>query len=101
MDSVSKSKKVLLALVYPLLIQIAGAYLMMIGDSAASGGPFAGILILVMLMVTAPLTLIVNSIVLLSQQQEQHWYFKRGMVLPLVFLVAYFVYFAGIWDALF
>lgn len=101
MDSVSKSQKVLLALVYPLLIQIAGAYLMMIGDSAASGGPFAGILILVMLMVTAPLTLIVNSITLMPKDQARSWYFKRGMVLPLIFILAYFIYFAGIWDAIF
>ncbi|NKB33073.1 MAG: hypothetical protein GKR91_08250 [Pseudomonadales bacterium] len=98
---VSKTQKFLLAVVYPLLVQSVGAVMMMAGNSAASGGPFAGILILVLFMGTAPITLIVNSIALLPQDQEKAWYFKRGMILPGIFLTAYFIYFAGIWDMFF
>jgi len=99
--SVGKFQKFLLALVYPLLIQTVGAFFMMVADSPASGGPFAGTLILILYMGTAPLTVIVNSITLLPQTQSSAWYFKRGMIVPLQCLSAYFIYFSGIWDMIF
>ncbi|MDA1372015.1 MAG: hypothetical protein O2971_14780 [Proteobacteria bacterium] len=94
----SKLKKILLCLVLPVLVQAVGGILIILPESGASGGPFAGILILVMFLIAAPLTLLVNGVLLLPQDKDSNFYLKRGMIMPGIFLFSCLIYYTGIWD---
>ncbi|MGI9628785.1 MAG: hypothetical protein ACR2QM_18260 [Longimicrobiales bacterium] len=94
----ARTRRVLLAVLVPLLVQAAGGILIIAPESGASGGPFAGIFVLIMFLVTAPITLVVNAGWLLPQRRETSFYLKRGMILPAVFLLCYQFYYSGAWD---
>ncbi len=82
----------------PILAEFIGAILIVSTDSGASAEGFAGIVILVMLIIAVPITLIGNGIIVSGQLTDKLSYLRRGMILPVLFIAASLVYYTGFWD---
>lgn len=90
--------KLLLGFVLPLTVEVVGALLICSTDSGANADGFAGIVVLLMLLIALPGTLLGNIVILAPPAAEPARWFRRGMILPVMFLSAVLIYYSGIWD---
>ena len=82
----------------PIAVMIIGMLVIANVDSQAKAAEFAGLAVLFMLIIALPITIIANAIIL-SRQSEGR-YFKRGMIVPTLVLIAAVIYQTGLWDYL-
>ncbi|MGB5472403.1 MAG: hypothetical protein WBQ78_02865 [Gammaproteobacteria bacterium] len=82
----------------PVLVEVIAAFAVIVPDSGASAEGFAGILVVIMLIVAIPITLVGNLLVLPGHMTDKFSYIFRSMILPSCFLVAILIYYTGMWD---
>ena len=85
-------------LVLPIVAEILGVLVIATTNSGAYAEGFAGIVLLVMLIIGAPLTLFGNALIVSRSPAEKVAYLRKGMILPVLFLGACLVYYTGFWD---
>lgn len=86
-------------LVYPIAVLIFGMLLLANIESSAGAAEFAALGVFLVLLFAIPVTLIGNYL-LLKPSGSALDHFKRGMILPGVFLAWTVVYQTGLWDRL-
>jgi hypothetical protein len=82
----------------PIVAEVLGALLIMSGDSKAYADGFAGLVVLVMLIIALPATLFANALIVPRHADEVSTYLLRGMILPAFFIAACVIYYSGFWD---
>lgn len=82
----------------PIAVMIGGMLFIANVDSRASAAEFGGLAVFFMLLIALPITVIANAIILSGRSDGA--YFKRGMMVPALVLIAAVIYQTGLWDYL-
>jgi|GEM_PF-1913244 len=82
----------------PILVEVIAVFAVIVTDSGASAEGFAGILVVIMLIIAIPITIVGNFLILPRQMTDKSSYIFRSMVLPACFIIAIVIYYTGIWD---
>lgn len=90
--------RLLFGFALPILIEIIAALAIVTTESGASAEGFAGILIVIMLIMAIPITLIGNVFIVPRYMTDRLSYIFIGMILPACFVVVIVIYYTGIWD---
>ncbi len=98
--SMKKRDRVICGLLLPIVVLVAGMLSVAHMESGASAAEFGGLAVFFMLLASLPVTLVVNSVVLLQDSDTALSCFARGMITPGLVLVAAVVYQSGLWDRL-
>jgi hypothetical protein len=88
----------LFGFVLPILVEVIAAIVIVLAESGASAEGFAGIVVLIMLIIAIPLTLVGNIVIVPRTMTDKLSYIFRGLILPACFLVSTVIYYTGIWD---
>lgn len=91
--------RVLGGVIYPLAVPTFGMLLLVHVDSSAKAAEFGGLAVSFVSLFATPTTLVGNLMLLKSSGSTLH-HFRRGMILPGIFLVWAVVYQTGLWDRL-
>ena len=84
----------------PLDVLVIGMLGLTQVESAAGAAEFAGLGVLFALIAAVPVTIVAN-LFLLPVRGDVMAYFRKGMIVPVLFFVWGVLYHAGIWDVLF
>ena len=84
--------------IIPLLAEVIAAVLIVSTESGAYAGPFAYVMVLVMLIIAVPITVFGNLFIVPSGAVGADDYLLRSMILPAVFIAACLIYHTGFWD---
>lgn len=84
--------------IIPVVAEFIAAVLIVSTESGAYAGPFAYVLVLVMLMIAVPITIFGNLFIVPSDTVGIDDYLLRSMILPAVFVSACLIYHTGFWD---
>ena len=95
-----KRDRFIYGLLLPIVVMIVGMLVIANVESGAAAAEFAALGVFFMLLVALPITLIVNSAVMLQEVKTTKDCFMRGMVVPGIVLLAAIVYQSGLWDRL-
>jgi len=88
----------LYGLALPILVEVIAVFAVIVTDSGASAEGFAGILVVIMLIIAMPITLVGNFLLLPRKMTDKSSYIIKSMALPACFIVAIVIYYTGIWD---
>ena len=95
-----KRDRFIYGVLLPVVIMIIGMLVIANVESGAAAAEFGALAVFFMLLVALPITLVVNSAVMLQEAKSAKECFTRGMTLPGVVLLAAVVYQSGLWDRL-
>lgn len=90
--------RILFGFALPILAEVIVAFAIIITESGASAEGFAGILVVIILIIAIPITLVGNIFIVPRYMTNKLSYIFKGMILPACFIVAIVIYYTGIWD---
>ena len=93
-----KRDKFIYGVLLPVVIMIIGMLVIANVESGAAAAEFGALAVFFMLLVALPITLVVNSAVMLQEAKSVKDCFKRGMVVPGIVMLAAIIYQSGLWD---
>lgn len=96
----TKRARFLHGVVLPIAVMVVGLLILMNVESHAAAAEFGALGLLFLLIAALPITLIVNSVILLQEADTPRECFVWGMIVPGIVLVAAVVYQSGLWDRL-
>jgi len=95
-----KRDQIIYGVLLPNVILVAGMLIVANMESGAAAAEFGGLAVFFMLLISLPVTLIVNSLMLLLNSETANSCFMRGMIPPGLVLIAAVIYQSGLWDRL-
>ena len=95
-----KRDRLLYGLLLPNIVLVVGMLIIANMESGASAAEFGGLAVFFMLLASLPITLTVNSVMLLQNPESTISCFARGMIPPGLVLIAAVIYQSGLWDGL-
>ena len=82
----------------PNIILVVGMLIIARMDSGASAAEFGGLAVFFMLLISLPITLTANSLMLLRDYQSVSSCFRFAMIPPGIVILAAIIYQSGLWD---
>ncbi len=98
--SLSKRVKFIYGLLIPIAILIIGMLIIANVDSGASAAEFAGLAVFFMLLISLPITIVLNTVLMFKNFHTPIACLGRGMIIPVLILISAIVYQSGLWDKL-
>jgi len=95
-----KRDRFIYGLLLPIVVMIVAMMVIANLDSRAGAAEFAALGVFFMLLVALPITLVINTAVVLQKAESAKSCFMRGMVVPGIVMLAGIAYQAGLWDLL-
>ena len=95
-----KRDLVIYGVLLPNIILVAGMLIIVNMESGASAAEFGGLAVFFMLLISLPITLTANSIMLLRNPESVTSCFGLAMIPPGLVLIAGVIYQSGLWDKL-
>ena len=98
--SLSKRVKFIYGLLIPIAILIIGMLIIANVDSGASAAEFAGLAVFFMLLISLPITIVLNTVLMFKNFHTPKACLSRGVIIPVLILILAIVYQSGLWDKL-
>lgn len=95
-----KRDRLIFGVFLPNVILVVGMLIIANMESGAKAAEFGGLAVFFMLLISLPVTLTVNSLMLLQSSETAISCFTRGMIPPGLVLIAAGIYQSGLWDKL-
>ncbi|NNC68941.1 MAG: hypothetical protein HKN83_13005 [Gammaproteobacteria bacterium] len=95
-----KRDRFIYGLLLPIVLLVIGMLIIINVESGASAAEFGALAVFFMLIISLPITLLVNTVVILQDIQTKKSCFVRGMIAPGIVLIGAVVYQSGLWDKL-
>jgi hypothetical protein len=88
-----------IAFIFPISLELAVSFLLVMFPSGASAEGFAYLIVLVGLMFAVPLTVFANIVLVPKDASWKVAVISRSLILPGIYTVAIVVYYSGFWDS--
>lgn len=95
-----KRDKLIYGVFLPIVVMIIGLVIVMNFETGAGAAEFAALGIFLGAIIVTPIVLILNLLIAFQNTGSTTDYFKRGMIIPGLVLIASIVYQTGLWDAI-
>ena len=90
--------RLLYGVLLPNVVLAVGMLIIANMKSGAKAAEFGGLAVFFMLLISLPITLTVNSLMLLRSSETAISCFRWGMIPPGLVLIAAVIYQSGLWD---
>lgn len=99
-ETMRKRDRLIYGVFLPIVVMIAGLFVIMSVETGAAAAEFAALGILLGAVIVTPITVIVNLLIAFQGVETRMGCFKRGMIAPGIVLIGAVVYQTGLWDAI-
>jgi hypothetical protein len=99
-STLRKRDLVIFGILLPNLVLVVAMLAIAKMNSGADAGEFGGLAVFFMLLISLPITLTANSLMLLRDCESVSSCFRFAMIPPGLVLLAAVIYQSGLWDAI-
>ena len=92
--------RIVFGVVLPVVVMIVGMMLIASVDSSAGAAEFAALAVFFMLLISLPITLVINTVVAFQNVDSRQSAFLRGLIVPGIVMLGAVIYQSGLWDRL-